>query len=1247
MLTIVESNSIWTAERSILTAASWFGGRTPGRADLLAHATARLDNDGAADAKQVAARTRDVKSAFGAAVPLARSVTICLGRDVAWHIEGFREDCAMKRVAEVRAGAALAAAVVLVTGAVVTGTASAAPARGAAQHVASQNVIVMLRNQHSDAPASKSKMQQRAGALAVDQAPVRAHISRLGGRTTHAYKTLNAVAATVPAGGIAALRSDPSVASVVPDLTWRLPQADANADADANGKQASANTGKKASSPASANAAICPSNPANPLLEPEALQLTHTASASAGEPTAQSLGYDGTGIKVGFIADGLDVNQPDFIRADGSHVITDYQDFSGDGTDSATPGGEAFGDAGSIAAQGRQVYDISKFVNTAHPLPTGCTIRVEGMAPGASMVGLKVFSNALLTAPTSTIIQAIDWAVNVDHVDVLNESFGSNPYPDNASDPISAFNHDAVDAGVTVTASSGDAGSGNTLGTASTDPWVIAVGGSTSERVYAQQSSYGFQLSNGRWNSNQLSSLSSGGISQTRRVMDLVAPGDLNWSLCSDKLLADGSPQYFDCLDNNGNPTNLEVFGGTSESAPLTAGAAALVIQAYRKTHAGTSPTPAQVKEILTSSADDLGLPADQQGSGLLNSYRAVQLAASLNAPKAAKTSAKTGSAGLLLSPSQVSAVATPHAPVTTHVTVTNEGTGTQRVTAKLRAVDTVSGKQHQTVALSASSPTGTFIDAFGISRSYVKATFTVPVGVDRLDSTVSWGGDVGPLVRISLLDPKGTFTGYSLPQGTGNFGRLQLARPAPGTWTAIVWTTAGDGGFTGNVDLTNTDYRATKSGTVTPSSFTLAAGAKQRLTVRTTAPAQASNASSLVLTGRSGKTTTGSVVVQSIQPLRTGKTVTINGTFTTANGRSFSPGQSDTYLFAVPAHAPSLTIALALAGLPANQVIAHLSDPSGEPISTVMNQHPSGASIVIDAGLQIVHAQPRAGVWQLTLELANPAAALPLHYRLTASLNHAHISSHGIPTSTRTVISKQRGSTEHITIRNNGPAPQTYFIDARTRTDQTFPLVAVQATSPSDAFTASIALPLPSEDVPAWLTPTETSKLTVGAAASAPITFDVMPLDSPTALNAPNNPDTESTTGTSATAVHTAAPVASALWAAFPSLIGPAPAAGASGESVDLQATVTAKGFYAGYTSSTEDPLLATVSATAPDATPVTIPAGGQAVITLQLKPTSAAGSVQRGTLFVDTLQPFGAIGMSGYADEVAALPFAFTVGN
>jgi hypothetical protein len=74
---------------------------------------------------------------------------------------------------------------------------------------------------------------------------------------------------------------------------------------------------------------------------------------------------------------------------------------------------------------------------------------------------------------------------------------------------------------------------------------------------------------------------------------------------------------------------------------------------------------------------------------------------------------------------------------------------------------------------------------------------------------------------------------------------------------------------------------------------------------------------------------------------------------------------------------------------------------------------------------------------------------------------------------------------------------------------------------------------------------------------------------------------------------------------------------------------------------------LLATVSATAPAATPVTIPAGGHATVTLHLNPTGAVGASDHGTLYVDTLPDGGAVGNAGFADVSAAIPFKFKVGS
>jgi hypothetical protein len=77
-----------------------------------------------------------------------------------------------------------------------------------------------------------------------------------------------------------------------------------------------------------------------------------------------------------------------------------------------------------------------------------------------------------------------------------------------------------------------------------------------------------------------------------------------------------------------------ETWGGTSRSTPVAAGATALVYQAWRQATGGNVPAGfyATAKDILKSSADDLGYEATIQGAGSVNAGEAVAAAAGTSA---------------------------------------------------------------------------------------------------------------------------------------------------------------------------------------------------------------------------------------------------------------------------------------------------------------------------------------------------------------------------------------------------------------------------------------------------------------------------------------------------------------------------------------------------------------------------------------------------------------------------------------
>jgi Subtilase family/Peptidase inhibitor I9 len=1082
-----------------------------------------------------------------------------------------------------------------------------------------KRVIVVLKDQVPQYPASRAMIKSRTDVVNTLQDPIRAELSETKAHNVHSYTLINAVAATVSPGEEARLAANPAVAEVVPDQIIQL----ANPfDAPNSSTGATVSTGR--TPPAGA----CPAPGAPPLLEPQALEDIGADSASPNAQTARSLGIDGSGVTVAFIADGLDINDPDFIRPDGSPVFVDYKDFSGEGTSVPTGGDEAFLDASAIAAQGEQTYDVSHFSDL--PLNQPCDIRIEGVAPGASLVGLDVFG-AENGGFNSSFLQAINYAVTVDHVNVLNESLGNNYYPDDQAslDLIKAANDAAVAAGTTVTTSSGDAGVTNTIGTPATDPNVISTGASTTYQFAAQVGYGGFQFpSVTGWLNNNISSLSSSGYEQDGSTISLVAPGELNWALCSTDVA-----MYSSCSDFAGNPSPVEESGGTSESSPTTAGVAALVIQAYAKTHGGSLPSPALIKQFITSTADDIEAPADEQGSGLLDAYRAVLAAEAYQVPATTTTTPDT----LLESASQFNAVASGGTAESFTEQLTNLGSTPETVAVSSRTLGAYTSIATDTVDLSdTTSPQS--VDYQGITDNYEAVTFNVGTGVDRLNGSIAFQGASSALaarIRMALISPTGQLADYSLPQGVGNYGDAQVADPAPGTWTAYIWSRdTANGGTTGPVLFGASVASYGPFGTVSAPSLTIAPGATEPVTLSVSTPRTPGDTSgSLVITPPAQAALAVPVTLRTLIP--SGRTK-FSGLLTGGNGRMSYTGETEYYELDLAAGEPELNASIKLADNPNNQTYAWLVDPSGQAqafqSNGIVTAQGGQLAYYNDLGTSLHVLDPAAGLWTLIISFSPTVSGMALSEPFTVSTNEkaAKVSTTGLPIVGR--INADHPAVVDVKVKNTGIAPEAYFIDGRTDATVQYGLV------PLDSPDATVPA-VDTESIPFYLVPSETSEI-VGTATTSgtePIQFD---MGAPT-----GDPDVGSGQGLTVTASVTGSPVTAGEWDIAPDVVGPFGATGAPSATVATTLTATTQGFDPAVSADTGDLWQAALGAPI-TVSPVIVEPGHSAVIPVTFAPTGPPGTKVSGVLYLDDDSLFSLYGsLAPNADTVAAIPYSYVI--
>ncbi|HLX32029.1 MAG TPA: S8 family serine peptidase [Gaiellaceae bacterium] len=1134
-----------------------------------------------------------------------------------------------------------------------------------------QRVIVLLRNQYAGLRAEA----QREQAFSAERTPVVAQLQQLHAPRIVTYHTLNAVATTVSAAEKANLLRDPAVLAVDPDSVVKGPSSNADLLPTAQRSSGTSAPGARRSRGAAkavSGSALCGTASA-PLLEPQALSLINAdnrtnadAPLTSGPPSAHSLGYTGSGVNIAVFPDGVDPSLPDFQRG-GQSAVTDYQDFTGEGASAPTTGGEAFGDVSSLVAQGNTTYNLDQELNPDFATSGGtCDVKVLGVAPGASVDVMKVFGNTNLSF-TSVILQGIDYALQHDHPNILSISIGFFAVPTTASEqPLTAILENAIKAGTTVVASTGDASPSNTEESPALDPGVIGAAASTSYRLLAQTNLFLYDMGDAilhhtgnpsyhlgqitpGWLDNEVSTLSSSGATEDGRAPDILAPGDLNWADCSTD-----TATYSDCANSLGGSTvGLEDFGGTSESAPLTAGVAALVIQAYRMAHGGSSPSPAVVSKILFSSATNIGVAPEEQGAGLLNALRAVELA---------KTYGKHGSGGgLVFSPSSVSDLGAAGVSHSHKITVTNTGSAAALVSPELRTLGKARTLAHGSRSLYELT-TGIQGTCAGVdSAEYFTGEtipelncvqFTVPKGVDELDSRIGWnplepcsGCTAGePTVREILIDPAGRYGQYSDPQGDGaGFADEQIHQPKAGTWTLLIFG-RDTSNYEGPVSFLETAQTfRTIHGAVSPAAALVAPGKSASFTVKVKAPAKAGFFTGALVLKSNKEPAVGTLPVVSEAKVSVSTTSPgqFTGTLIGGNGRPTIYAQQLSYRFTVPKGVHDLDVNMTTAN-DGYLLMANLVDPHGVAVDNQLSyqQVTAAGDDSNTHSVQLVWANPMPGTWKVDVE--NGLFYLPgmdVYSGLTqstlngtVSFNTSKVTATGLPSGT---LQPGQTVTAAVKVTNTGTEPETYQLDPRTSAQT--PYAAQSATPTSGALPIMVGSSTPQYIVPPF---SSQLQLTASTTGSAPIEFDVSPY-----WGAPDVASAPSTGGS--TSVTVANPFASE-WGMAIDEVGPFGST-APAEDYSTGGTVTTLGFDDNALPSTGDLWEDVLGDVGETLNPLFLLPGQSGTMTVTFTvPSGLAGTKVSGEIPVETFD-FNSFttGIGDWSSDVLkVLPYSYTLG-
>ncbi|MFZ0378981.1 MAG: S8 family serine peptidase [Solirubrobacteraceae bacterium] len=875
------------------------------------------------------------------------------------------------------------------------------------------SVVVVFDNQLKNLPANRAHRHAREVTAASMQAPLVAQLHQVGATHITTLSLLNAVAATMPAAEAQALSRTPGVKAVVPDGTIIIGDATSTTPTVAASRVARSTTPGTAAD----GQQLCNASAGKPLLEPEALTSIHDASNNPFDPFEASKIATGQGVIIGNVDADTLAGNPNMIRPNGQHVIIDAPDPTEN-----VYSDEFNGDVSTMAAQGTVTYTYASQLPFSN-IPANCSFRIVGDATGASLLTTGFFtdtnSSGQIVAPESQVIAGLQQAVN-EGVNVVSESYGFGALPGANDDLLEPTNDAMVAAGVVVVESAGDSGSSGTVEAPADDPNVIDAGGTNDLRLLAQADGY-----TKGWEDDNMTTLSSGGTAPNGAVVDLVAPGYL-------ALAPVGAGQV--------PPLPTEAFGGTSQSAPFISGAVADVIQAYRDTHGGATPTPAQVKEILTSTATDIGAESDQQGAGLLNVYAAVEAARQMPGTTAGPFNAPE----LVDSPTQLDVQGQGGSTVDKSVSLYNASSLPERITGTYRVLGSETSLGSPVTENVSAPPASAPIPAQGATAA-APITFTVPRGVSVLDADMRWPDPTNSddnILTFILTDPAGKLAQMSYDYGAANgpdaspdIQHSTVEHPMAGTWTAqIVWAngrghvqTPPDtpGPYTGTVTFQASGQNFTTSLASAP--VTIAPRSSVSVPLRIALPRAPGDApESVQFTGLNG------FVESSVPIARRTLIPSFGGSFsaTLTSSVSRGPGQIKTFYVNVPQGEKDLDVSLFAPDHNTDDpVYYYLFSPADlEPAVTeagfidVTAQDTTPTPDNPTGNASLIAPDPQPGLWEIDVMQGATTDGTEFSQTVTGVVAYnqlAPVTETGLPTSTSTTIDSGSSVPITVTVKN------------------------------------------------------------------------------------------------------------------------------------------------------------------------------------------------------------------------------------